>query len=371
MGTIFDALTARRVRGSLQTLLSPHQTLRDEPERRDARYVWARKSHSSGRKGRISVYRVRDKYPTEHGQIAKLYSNVQDADLDEDERGSFAGVRRISSRGRGCRVRQKMDQAAEKLKKNKRGAKALATTTKAARPREAGPIRRAKHNGTAQSEDFAQDEVSTAEPSAEDALRQEIQNQFGRQLVSTVAKPSKGQQAAASRSIKVGKDGRHEQNKVFRDRHEEADSCIVPEATATCFRQPGMTSQDSDALVFGVSSRAVSRSDLRADLMHDCITPDLHTHASQTPEDDRLVEADGQQTDLSNLSQKLSALNLQRLTCSVGVAEKPTTSLPPVLSTRRMMAPKSNQSFAKVAPTVPYPAITNPADRGSARCKSN
>ncbi|KAE8823944.1 hypothetical protein HRS9139_09126 [Pyrenophora teres f. teres] len=196
-------------------------------------------------------------------------------------------------------------------------------------------------------------------------------DQFGRQLVSTVAKPSKGQQAAASRSIKVGKDGGHEQSKVFRDRHEEADSCIVPEATATWFRQPGMTSQDSDALVFGVSSRAVSRSDLRADLMHDCITPDLHTHASQTPEDDRLVEADGQQTDLSNLSQKLSALNLQRLTCSVGVAEKPTTSLPPVLSTRRMMAPKSNQSFAKVAPTVPYPAITNPADRGSARCKSN
>ncbi|KAA8613833.1 hypothetical protein PtrSN002B_008554 [Pyrenophora tritici-repentis] len=174
MGTIFDALTARRLRGSLQTLLSPHQTRPDESERSYPRYVCARKSHSSGRKGRISVYRVRGKYPSEHGQIAKLYSNVRGADLDEDERGSFAGVKRISSEGRGRRVRQKMDQAADKLKKNKGKAKTLAIKT--AKPRDAGPIKRAKGNGTAQSEDFAQDEISTAEPSAEHALRQEIQS---------------------------------------------------------------------------------------------------------------------------------------------------------------------------------------------------
>ncbi|EDU49645.1 hypothetical protein A1F97_08671 [Pyrenophora tritici-repentis] len=361
MGTIFDALTARRLRGSLQTLLSPHQTRPDESERSYPRYVCARKSHSSGRKGRISVYRVRGKYPSEHGQIAKLYSNVRGADLDEDERGSFAGVKRISSEGRGRRVRQKMDQAADKLKKNKGKAKTLAIKT--AKPRDAGPIKRAKGNGTAQSEDFAQDEISTAEPSAEHALRQEIQrsvqqelalstskDQFGRQLVPTVAKPSKkGQQAAASRGTKVVKDGRHNQKKVFRDRRQDSDSSIVLEATATSFRQPGMTSQDSDALVFGVGSQRIPRSDLRADLMHDCITPDVHTHASQTPEDDRLVEVDGQQTDLSNLSQKLLALNLQRLTSSLGAAEKPTTSLPPVLST----VSKSKLRFGKVAPTVP------------------
>lgn len=151
----------------------------------------------------------------------------------------------------------------------------------------------------------------------------------------------------------VVKDRRRDKLRVFRHNYGEQDDSVVPKATDTSFRQPGITSQESDALVFGVGSQAVSRSDLRADLMHDRLTPAVHTHASQTPETDRLVDADGQQADVPDLSRKLSTLDFQRLASSLGEAEKPSTSLPPVLSTPRMTTSNSRLRFAKVAPTVP------------------
>ena len=341
MGTILDALAARGVRGALQTLLSPQQTQHAQSECPDARYVCARKNHHSGRKGQISVYRVHGKLASEHGQAAKLYSNVQAAaDLDDDERGSFAGIGRISSHGRGCRVRQKMGQAADELKKSKREAKTMGM--KAARRSEAGPIKSAKRNGTVQPEAFAQDQSQRPGPSAEDAgrrqqgqsLRQRCEapsdprhrtnamgphrsvshrqqnasrprertqqgsvqqeparpaskDAFERQLlvVSTVAKPwekkkKKGQQAGIAVAVQ---DGGHGQMKVSRgDEHDKQGSSVAATSPSSSFRQPGMTSEASDALVFGLGSQAISRSDLRADLMHDCIAPDVHTHASPT-----------------------------------------------------------------------------------------
>lgn len=174
MGTILDALAAHRVRGALRTLLSSHQTNRVEYEGPDSQYVCARKSYTSGRKGRISVYRVRDEYANEHGQMVKLYANVQGADLDEDERGSFAGVERISSHGRGRRVKQKTVQPAGRLKKSKREAQTLAI--KPGKRREAGPIRSAKRGGSAQSEAFVQGKHPRAGPSEGCATRQEAQS---------------------------------------------------------------------------------------------------------------------------------------------------------------------------------------------------
>ena len=51
--------------------------------------------------------------------------------------------------------------------------------------------------------------------------------------------------------------GGHGQMKVFRGKKDTQSNsaAVVLEATATCsspFRQPGMTSEDSDALVFGL-----------------------------------------------------------------------------------------------------------------------
>jgi len=67
-----------------------------------------------------------------------------------------------------------MGQAADKLKKNKREAKTMGM--EAARRSGADPITSARRNGTVQSEAFAQDQISSAGPSAKDAGRQQRQS---------------------------------------------------------------------------------------------------------------------------------------------------------------------------------------------------
>jgi hypothetical protein len=105
MTTIIDALAKLRIR----------EAFRDDKSR--PRYVSARKIHKSGRKGRISVYRVLDERTDSRGRSIRTYANVEGDNLDEDELGSFVGVREAKHIDTGHIVRQRKDTTPPPLPK--------------------------------------------------------------------------------------------------------------------------------------------------------------------------------------------------------------------------------------------------------------
>ena len=92
MAMIIDATAKYGIRGAIRSLLSPQSTSSDCNERSTPQYVCARKRYESGRKGRICVYRIGDKRTDSGGRKVRLYTNVEGANLGEDERQSFIGI---------------------------------------------------------------------------------------------------------------------------------------------------------------------------------------------------------------------------------------------------------------------------------------
>jgi hypothetical protein len=101
MTTIIDAFAKLTLR---QALLSPQD---NEPQ---PQYVAARRRHKSGRKGRISVYRVVDDHIDDRGRRVRRYANVERDDLDDDERESFIGTEKRNSIKRGQSVSQRKNR---------------------------------------------------------------------------------------------------------------------------------------------------------------------------------------------------------------------------------------------------------------------
>ncbi|KAF1831623.1 hypothetical protein BDW02DRAFT_474608, partial [Decorospora gaudefroyi] len=109
MAVIFDAVAQRGFRGVFKTLLSPSGAVPDSTAKPQPRYACARKKYRSGRKGRTSVYRVVGEHSDERGRKVRHYSNVEGENLDEDERGEFAGIEKIADCSKRCSVRRKKD----------------------------------------------------------------------------------------------------------------------------------------------------------------------------------------------------------------------------------------------------------------------
>jgi hypothetical protein len=103
MATIIDALAKLRLRDSVRSSPSSQN---DEVR---PQYISARRRYKSGRKGRVSVYRVVDDHIDNCGRRVKTYANVEGGDLDRDERESFIGIekRKIT---KGQSVRQKKNR---------------------------------------------------------------------------------------------------------------------------------------------------------------------------------------------------------------------------------------------------------------------
>ena len=92
MAMIIDATAKYGIRGAIRSLLSPQSTSSDCNERSTPQYVCARKRYESERKGRICVYRIGDERTDSGGRKVRLYTNVEGANLGEDERQSFIGI---------------------------------------------------------------------------------------------------------------------------------------------------------------------------------------------------------------------------------------------------------------------------------------
>ncbi|KAF1941718.1 hypothetical protein EJ02DRAFT_331915, partial [Clathrospora elynae] len=108
MTTIIDAVAQNGVRGAIRILLSP--STEKSPSKPQPRYVCARTIHRSGRKGRISVYRVLEEHTDERGRKVRLYENVDEGHLDKDEQESFIGIQEITAYERGHSVRPRIGQ---------------------------------------------------------------------------------------------------------------------------------------------------------------------------------------------------------------------------------------------------------------------
>jgi hypothetical protein len=107
MATIIDALAKLRLRGYVRSSPSPQ----DDESR--PQYVSARRRYKSGRKGRISVYRVVDDHIDNRGRRVKTYANVEGGDLDCDERESFIGIEKKKNIKRGQSVRHKKNRTSQ------------------------------------------------------------------------------------------------------------------------------------------------------------------------------------------------------------------------------------------------------------------
>jgi len=107
MAMIIDATARYGIRGAIRSLLSPQSTSSDCNERSTSQYVCARKRYESGREGRICVYRIGDECTDSGGRRVRLYTNVEGANLDEDERQSFIGIEHIGNYNMSRSTRQK------------------------------------------------------------------------------------------------------------------------------------------------------------------------------------------------------------------------------------------------------------------------
>lgn len=322
MSVILDALAKHGVRGALNTLFCSQLNDGDDSGTVNTRYVSARKKHKSGRKGRASVYRVLDTKTTEDGHQERRYTNVEGPDLDEDQRLGFTGVTKATDYRRGHSVRRTMVQGRQRenspgrsktMRKGRSRRRSGVDSESSGKcklsdmeAREPAPHRRTGGSRTSSSRRPAlQDASRVREGLVQRKTNAVRQPQTARPSVfqpppdrfsQTAAAPAATRRSKLKKNATASKTARlvgdvaaeeAEGERVGED--EESGVFNHPEITEDPFTQPGMTPQESVNLVFGASSLAAQRSDMRGRCVDDRLAPNVHERVSQYGADVRLA----------------------------------------------------------------------------------
>ena len=393
MAMIIDAIARHGAQGAIRSILSLQNATDEDAENSTLRYACARKRYESGRKGPMCVYRISDERRNCDGHRVRLYTNVEGANLDEDEPQSFTGIEYSRNYNMGRSMRQKKGRTPptpDKVIKSKVELERLDVEPYPLT--DEGSDRRSKSDNTAPSQakrlslsSSPNKEFGVREPvSSRKHLRRRSHSDSHRGVSVVKCRRS------PSRALKRRKAGRfsdrtsrarpiqeeletycsgalpipqHQRGQLSLDSaltdpsrqlretavdstielvddtsgvvkndqvNGERDGSVVSEAPGSPFVQPGLTLQESSDLVFGTGSKINMRRKLRVGRMDDRIAPDVHEFASQLVRDDPLGETE-QKTEACSASRKPYALGLEHVPSGVSETEDPLESRAQVL----------------------------------------
>ncbi|CAN9089569.1 unnamed protein product [Alternaria alternata] len=383
MAMIIDATARHGIRGAIRSLLSPQSTSSDCNERSTPQYVCARKRYESGRKGRICVYRIGNERTDRGGRRVRLYTNVEGANLDEDERQSFIGIEHTRNYNMSRSTRHKKGRTPPTPDRGiKSKVELQRLDVKPCDLSDDGSDRRSKSDGPAPSQAKGLSSSSNKDSivprpvdkrrrsrrkpqndphgvgvvdrcrSPSQTLRRQKASRFGDRLLregpvdnelgaccsgalpipqhqldqlsleaAPTEPPRRTSKTTIGSTIKLVNGLRSDTSGATKHYQVggKQTDSVVSEAPGSPFRQPGLTPQESSDLIFGTSFEMASRRKLRAGSMDDRIAPDVHEFASHLVRDHPLGKAE-QKKEARSSSHKPNTLNLKRLPSGISEA---------------------------------------------------